>query len=468
MITLLNARRNFATNSSSTHSVILAGTGSGHPSGDEFGWDYFLQSTKEQKTSYMAAQLFSALTREIGESAAIAVVKGLFGRTVDPDYTSVDHQSQITCPVDSYGNPVVDFFEELSKALIEDDTVHISGGNDNDDRGREGDPHPRWDFLHHIQDRSSSLVARQNEDGIWTIFNKETGLKLHLKFGPSDAIEQKNYRPAAPELIDIKITDFCPFGCSWCYQDSTVAGKHANYKTISDMYWECQRSGVFEVALGGGEPTLHPNFLDIIKGFKEFGVTPNFTTKNKNWYKKVDFVQTVLDNCGGWAHSVTNDYEVKEIVTLHQAMWALYDKPYPQPKLSFQYIPDAYDLSNFKAVLDAVPPYLTLTLLGYKEVGRGKTRPYTHHDWLDLIKKMEYRPTIAIDTQMAKQYKDQLDKHKISSKMYYTQEGRFSMYIDAVEKKYAKSSYEPDEQYTTYARLDDCFSAFSEWKNDNT
>ncbi|MEI8361030.1 MAG: radical SAM protein, partial [bacterium] len=36
--------------------------------------------------------------------------------------------------------------------------------------------------------------------------------------------------------------------------------------------------GVFEVALGGGEPTLHPNFIEILKFARKCGIIPNLAT----------------------------------------------------------------------------------------------------------------------------------------------------------------------------------------------
>lgn len=465
-IQILNARRNFATNSSSTHSVIMAGSASGHSVGDEYGWGWFLQETKAHKTSYMAAQLFEAIRYQIGDEAAVAVVKGLFGRTVDPEFTSVDHQSRIDCPTNMSGHPLVDFYRELSDALINDDTAHIQGGNDNDDSDRRGESHPRWNFLKSLTE-NRRLLARKNSNGVWTVFNKDNGLKIHLNFSAS-VIPQNNYRPDKPELVDLKITDFCPFGCTWCYQDSKPTGKHADYQEIAHLYYEFKHNSIFEVALGGGEPTMHPDFLKIIKGFKREGVIVNFTTKNHKWYKKADFVQTVLENCGGWAHSVTNAHEVRTALEMHSAMLALYEPSYyDRPKMTFQYIPDAYDLSNFREVLEAVPSHYTLTLLGYKEVGRGNKRPFENKRWLEVVMAQKETlngiPHIAIDTQMANHYEDVLKEHNISDRLYYTQEGRFSMYVDMVQKKYAKSSYAADEQYIPFSHNYEWVDGFSQW-----
>jgi len=38
----------------------------------------------------------------------------------------------------------------------------------------------------------------------------------------------------------------------------------------------------FQVAIGGGEPTLHPEFREICRTFKSLGIDPNYTTNGTN------------------------------------------------------------------------------------------------------------------------------------------------------------------------------------------
>ena len=42
--------------------------------------------------------------------------------------------------------------------------------------------------------------------------------------------EQINSSPAImPEQMDLKITNWCDAGCGWCHENSTTAGKHADF-----------------------------------------------------------------------------------------------------------------------------------------------------------------------------------------------------------------------------------------------
>jgi hypothetical protein len=53
-------------------------------------------------------------------------------------------------------------------------------------------------------------------------------------------------------------------------------------------------------------------------------------------------------------------------------------------------------------------------------------------------------PTLSVDTAFANEYRWQLDELGISRKFYFTKEGRYSWYIDAVAGREGKSSYHVD------------------------
>lgn len=467
---LLRARLGVATNSSSTHSIILASNKLTYkPQGNsEFGWEWFQQRSADEKRAYMSAQLYGQLRNQVGEAVASAACKSIFGIFESEGY--VDHQSEITCPVDAEGNMLVDFYRELAEDLIQDKTVHIRGGNDNGDApAGSGDDHPRWGFLRALIERpQGKLVARKNKDGVWTLFDRYDGTKLHLTFGDLDkSPEQENYRPPRPELVDVKITDYCPFGCDYCYQDSTKEGKDAPIRELQSLAYDLSCDGVFEVALGGGEPTLHRDFPAVIRAFAEQGIVVNFTTKSRHWYRHPDIVEAVMAHCGGYGVSVDHAHFVQEFVTLHEAMLAHHDGKVhytDRPKLSFHYILDNGTMKDFEEMLKKVPSGYTLLLLGYKSVGRGGKKKHHNKGWLKKVitlSKNNSLPSIAIDTALANQYKDELVAEGINERLYYKEEGRFSMYIDAVAKEYGKSSY--DGQLYKFQHGGSALKAFAAW-----
>ena len=82
---------------------------------------------------------------------------------------------------------------------------------------------------------------------------------------------------ASPRQVSIALTNVCDLHCGYCY-----APKHkASLRTDQLLGWlkELDREGCLSIGFGGGEPTLHPDFVDICKraaGETQLAVT--FTT----------------------------------------------------------------------------------------------------------------------------------------------------------------------------------------------
>jgi len=90
----------------------------------------------------------------------------------------------------------------------------------------------------------------------------------------------------APELLDIAITKRCTRRCPYCYMD---AGDAVDMPLVAfeKLMEEAGRIGVFQVALGGGEPTIHPQFIDILACARQHKVVPNYTTNGDNLTNEV-------------------------------------------------------------------------------------------------------------------------------------------------------------------------------------
>ena len=102
------------------------------------------------------------------------------------------------------------------------------------------------------------------------------GKTIRVFIDPKQPITELQY----PEFYDIKITGKCNGGCSYCYMSSSEDQEHynaiENIKNFFGNMTENQRP--FQVAIGGGEPTLHPDFTKILKTFYDLGIAPNYTT----------------------------------------------------------------------------------------------------------------------------------------------------------------------------------------------
>jgi hypothetical protein len=146
-----------------------------------------------------------------------------------------------------------------------------------------------------------------NYKAVW-----HNGKTLRFTIDSSKPITELKY----PEFYDIKITNKCYGGCPWCYMNSDPNEEH--YKDIVKKIYnffmpmdENQRP--FQVAIGGGEPTESPEFLELLRVLKEeLDICPNYTTNGMLFGKPGEHLtiqaQDVLNAtekyCGGVAVSV--------------------------------------------------------------------------------------------------------------------------------------------------------------------
>jgi MoaA/NifB/PqqE/SkfB family radical SAM enzyme len=81
-----------------------------------------------------------------------------------------------------------------------------------------------------------------------------------------------------------------------------------DYCFVLDSMVHKELGGVFQVALGGGEPLEHPQFLEIIDATVERGVVPNFTTNGIHLTDEL--CQKIKDKVGAVAVSISKVDEV--------------------------------------------------------------------------------------------------------------------------------------------------------------
>lgn len=463
---IFNVRKGFATNSSSSHSVIELKEEAGKyglitDEYTDFGWEFFTASNVEAKQNYISAAICENLKgvglsgKKLDNKMIELVGKEIYERSKG---AYIDHQSMITLPR-SFDNKELnsEFIQDLLK-YIENDQVVILGGNDNSDHDHE--------LLHESipknvskvdnlkrESYNNNYIARKDKD-YWSIFSRTNGEKVRFSF-ISEIAPTKAY---APELADIKITDFCPYACDFCYQDSTLKGQHASMENLEKIANELEKAQVYEVALGGGETTLHPQFVDILKLFKSKNIIPNFTTKNYNLLRQSN-AKDIVEHCGAMAFSVQSvsdmlkvktafiDYKGnQDIVTTSYTYHSNEGTSSPwNPKITFQMVMGVMEQKEFEAMINLATDFgARVTLLGYKENGRGSSfAPYDYSGWLDFIANIKEKDdlTISIDTALATEFENELLAKGIDNKTFHTNEGAFSVYIDAVKMKFYPSSY---------------------------
>lgn len=126
-----------------------------------------------------------------------------------------------------------------------------------------------------------------------------------------DSVETNPHRAPWPELADISISNYCTKGCKFCYKDSTSEGailSAEDYRFVLSSMQHEKWGNVFQVALGGGEPLEHPEFLKIIDITREMGIVPNFTTNGVHLNAAI--AKAIRGKVGSVAISVGNGNEL--------------------------------------------------------------------------------------------------------------------------------------------------------------
>lgn len=459
-----NIRLGHATNSSSAHSVILSGGTrkveqmSGPGTNPEFGWERFHLSEASEKACYLAAAVYHSLgAAGLPQWQERAVMRELFSGTpiagtIDASFDDhwpgiyIDHQSAFRLP-----NPTSKHFPAVVAEALEffcDSRVSVDGGNDNDETGHGDSPF----------DEHETVRIRHDGDA-YVVFNYATGAKVRMV--PPGVSYDKASRP---ELVDIKITDACPYGCAFCYQGSTRDGKEADWTTLRETIEALGITGlgVFEIAIGGGEPTGSKHFNSVIDLAIENMIVPNITTFAVDWLLEERKVEAA-NRCGGIGVSVHSADDLSK--------WHKINGAVTGPSVVAQHVYGTRPADETASIISTcLENGIHLLLLGYKSVGFGEQ--FKPHDMAEVStdKKLPSyrlkRPNgrLSVDTAMVEKHPEFL-KHVGAHDLFVTKkEGAYSMYVDAVEQTCGPSSYcSPDQMLPTVASsvaLEQAFAAF--------
>lgn len=499
-------RLGFANNSSSSHSIIHTKQIQNICSDDAgFGWDFFTCADKESKERYLFATLIAQLDarylskvqfygkRSIGNineagsdypyvlklenkyrlqfgyyhdwknvfknvtlnilnmmnmKEAFECYDGLVEQAIRDGIDTVDHQSVLIFPKDSKTGVIHEqFAKDLIKYIVNEDFV-ILGGNDNDSEEHEyssmNDGHVLLNFLRSLTENDGVVVVRDEPNEDYVIQDNSTGNIFRVSFSN----DEETHKSSVPTLVDISITSYCDKGCKFCYQSSSIHGKHADKNHVFSVLDKLKKAGVLEIVFGGGEPTSHPDFSEILKYAKNLGFVVSFTTRNYT-LDSHPAVKHILDNTKSIAFSCNTPEDVEKVVEYDARLDA--KNIWFRGNTTIQNILGLTNLEGLKEFLDECSNnYITqnVSLLGYKEFGFGANRKSENVDgWIDLIKtyvddnENKCNLSFGIDSIVVKKYKDELISSGIDYRMLVAEEGKFSCYIDTVNNTIASSSF---------------------------
>lgn len=240
---------------------------------------------------------------------------------------------------------------------------------------------------------------------------------------------EDEFIPSFPESIDLKITNYCDMGCVMCHESSSIEGKHAD---LSAPFIDTLHEGT-ELAIGGGNPLSHPDLLEFLKHLKSRGIIANITVNEKHLLKNLDYIKMLISEKLIYGLGISlNEYnkETFEFASTY-------------PNTVFHLILGMVDIDR----LSSFPKGYKVLLLGYKKFGRGKD--YYHSQIDKNIEEIEEKfmqirnnfSHISFDNLALEQL--HVEHHlprNVYKNSFMGEDGKFTMYIDLVNKKYGSNS----------------------------
>lgn len=204
-------------------------------------------------------------------------------------------------------------------------------------------------------------IINYKDLGYSTLFNPKTGFfaRVEKKGNP-----EPFWAPHGPELIDISITNWCDKGCAFCYRSSDQSAEHMNINNYFSIIDIAKSVGVFQVALGGGNPNQHPHFIEILEYTKNAGIVPNYTTNGRGLTD--DILDVSAKTCGAVAVSAYAPYIETEEAINKLSEYKI--------KTNIHFLLDSNSINRAIDWLNNPPLFLkkinAIVFLNYKPIGR--------------------------------------------------------------------------------------------------
>ena len=258
-----------------------------------------------------------------------------------------------------------------------------------------------------------------------TLFNPDTGFFARVE---DQGYAEPLWSQHGPELLDISITGWCDRLCQVCYRNASPRAKHMEYADYQNLIAQAAKIGVMQVALGGGNPNQHPEFVRILEMTrKEYGIVPSYTTSGRGLSPPI--VKASEELCGAVAVSAYWPYDDlwHAVQTL---IWA-------GVRTNVHFVLDASSIETAIFWLREPPGILqrvnAIVFLNYKPVGRqiagvsALRNSERLEEFFSLIEQAEHPFRIGFDSCMVSGVASHTS---IDASMYDACEAaRFSMFI---------------------------------------
>lgn len=295
-------------------------------------------------------------------------------------------------------------------------------------------------------------------------YTKRKKTKRALRFG-------EELRADFPDSIDLKITNSCSIGCKFCHESSTPGGKSFDVKKTIALLDKLPKCGI-EVAIGGGDVLDCLGDVKVLvnwlyKNKFQPRLTINFESLRKYFGDKpVGSLQPLFQNCYGSVGISVNSIPEKsillnEVCQLEKPVFHIIAGIFP-----IDDVIKLYELVNSES---GMYNYTTrILVLGYKQFGRASGTSINLDSWKEGIKKIIYDVRVGkIGSQFGSNLVIGFDNLALEQldiessllpsewdELYNGDDFSSSMYIDAVEEKFAPTSRSPYNERVSWDSVD--------------
>lgn len=286
------------------------------------------------------------------------------------------------------------------------------------------------------------IAEYQNGNYTVTLFDDGTKIRANnLDFFDADF----------PESMDCKITNKCPMCCPMCHEQSTPLGEHGDI--MNALFIDKLRAGT-EIAIGGGAVTTHPDLVPFLQKLKVLKVIPSITVHQKEFIDNYELINMLVKEKLIYGLGVSfSDFNDEFWDTVIQS----------NPNLVVHLIAGIHggDVFDYFAKKKA-----KILILGYKDFGRGhllldkaKVIIDVQINWLksNIKNLLTNYKVVSFDNLAIEQLKIQDILTDEQWKQFYQgDDGTHTMYVDLVNKQFAKTSTST-ERFPLLDDIDDMF-----------
>lgn len=259
------------------------------------------------------------------------------------------------------------------------------------------------------------------------------------------------FESSFPENIDIKISNRCDGGCGMCHEKSTINGRNADLLNMKfvDTLRPCT-----ELAIGGGNIFENPQLIPFLQKLKRQNVIANITVNQKHFIEDYSLVKYLIKEKLVYGIGVSFVAPTDNFIDMARAC-------------GDNVVIHVINGIVSKEDIDYLScEGLKILFLGYKSFGFGfkyweqnrekilENQEYVFYNIDDIFKKFK---VVSFDNLAISQIRpERFLTPEQYSEFYMGDEGQFTMYIDAVERKFGQNSI-AETRYDLLDDIDDMF-----------